>query len=400
MTIMPMEVIAPKIRGFICTTSHPAGCAMNVQRQAEYVRQNIHTPRPDESALIIGASTGYGLASRIVLGAGYQAKTLGIFFEKTPNGTRPGSAGYYNSVAYHKLANEWGCWAKSLNGDAFSNEMREKAAQIIRENLGKLDYVIYSLASPRRVHPVTRVTHQSVLKPVGEVYHSKTVDLNSEVIHDVDINPASEQEISDTITVMGGEDFQLWIDFLLENDLLKEGARAVAYSYIGPEVTWPIYHNGTIGKAKDDLENRAIAVNEKMMKKIGGNAWVSVNKAVVTQASSAIPVVPLYISILFKVMREKKIHEDCIEQITRLYMTHIDKGLTPTLDSKKRIRMDDWEMRPDVQMETYEIWKKINTETLKSLSDYEKFKTEFRNLFGFEVEGIDYSQPVEIAESI
>ncbi len=397
---MPMEVIAPKIRGFICTTAHPAGCAMNVQRQADYVRQMIHTPRPDVSALILGASTGYGLASRIVLGAGYQAKTLGIFYEKVPSGTRPGSAGYYNSVAYHKLAQEWGCWAKSLNGDAFSDEMREKAAQNIRENMGKLDYVIYSLAAPRRVHPLTGVTHQSVLKPVGEVYHSKTVDLNTEEIHDVSIEPACEEEINDTIAVMGGEDWQMWLNFLMENDLLKEGARAVAYSYIGPEVTWPIYRNGTIGKAKEDLEKRTIEINQKMQDKIGGNAWVSVNKAVVTQASSAIPVVPLYISILFKIMREKKIHEDCIEQITRLYMTHIDKGLVPSLDNKKRIRMDDWEMRPDVQMAAYECWQKINSGNLKMVSDFEPFKREFRNLFGFEVEGIDYSQPVEVEDII
>lgn len=397
---MPMEVIAPKIRGFICTTAHPAGCAMNVQRQADYVRQMIHTPRPDVSALILGASTGYGLASRIVLGAGYQAKTLGIFYEKVPSGTRPGSAGYYNSVAYHKLAQEWGCWAKSLNGDAFSDEMREKAAQNIRENMGKLDYVIYSLAAPRRVHPLTGVTHQSVLKPVGEVYHSKTVDLNTEEIHDVSIEPACEEEINDTIAVMGGEDWQMWLNFLMENDLLKEGARAVAYSYIGPEVTWPIYRNGTIGKAKEDLEKRTIEINQKMQDKLGGNAWVSVNKAVVTQASSAIPVVPLYISILFKIMREKKIHEDCIEQITRLYMTHIDKGLVPSLDNKKRIRMDDWEMRPDVQMAAYECWQKINSGNLKMISDFEPFKREFRNLFGFEVEGIDYSQPVEVEDII
>ncbi len=397
---MPMEVIAPKIRGFICTTAHPAGCAMNVQRQADYVRQMIHTPRPDVSALILGASTGYGLASRIVLGAGYQAKTLGIFYEKVPSGTRPGSAGYYNSVAYHKLAQEWGCWAKSLNGDAFSDEMREKAAQNIRENMGKLDYVIYSLAAPRRVHPLTGVTHQSVLKPVGEVYQSKTVDLNTEEIHAVSIEPACEEEINDTIAVMGGEDWQMWLNFLMENDLLKEGARAVAYSYIGPEVTWPIYRNGTIGKAKEDLEKRTIEINQKMQDKIGGNAWVSVNKAVVTQASSAIPVVPLYISILFKIMREKKIHEDCIEQITRLYMTHIDKGLVPSLDNKKRIRMDDWEMRPDVQMAAYECWQKINSGNLKMISDFEPFKREFRNLFGFEVEGIDYSQPVEVEDII
>lgn len=373
---------------------------MNVQRQADYVRQMIHTPRPDVSALILGASTGYGLASRIVLGAGYQAKTLGIFYEKVPSGTRPGSAGYYNSVAYHKLAQEWGCWAKSLNGDAFSDEMREKAAQNIRENMGKLDYVIYSLAAPRRVHPLTGVTHQSVLKPVGEVYHSKTVDLNTEEIHDVSIEPACEEEINDTIAVMGGEDWQMWLNFLMENDLLKEGARAVAYSYIGPEVTWPIYRNGTIGKAKEDLEKRTIEINQKMQDKLGGNAWVSVNKAVVTQASSAIPVVPLYISILFKIMREKKIHEDCIEQITRLYMTHIDKGLVPSLDNKKRIRMDDWEMRPDVQMAAYECWQKINSGNLKMISDFEPFKREFRNLFGFEVEGIDYSQPVEVEDII
>ena len=393
---MSQMVVSPKIRGFICTNAHPEGCYKNIEKQVDIVKSQFPGVKPGGTALIIGSSTGYGLASRIVLGAGYGAHTIGVFYERLPEDTKTGSAGYYNSEAYHRITGSMGITAESINGDAFSNEIKEQVVASLKASNRKLDWVIYSLASPRRTHPLTGVTHQSVLKPVGEDYFCKTVDLNTEKVQDVTIQPANDKEVSDTIKVMGGEDWELWMDYLREQDVLNPEVKTIAYSYIGPKVTWQIYHQGTIGKAKDDLDQKARIINQKLSKSLGGNAWVSVNKAVVTQASAAIPVVPLYISLLFKIMEEKGIQEGCIEQIIRLFKTQFIGNNKPQVDELGRIRMDDWEMREDVQKEVVKLWPQINTENLKSISDYEGFKKGFRNLFGFEVDGVDYDQPVEV----
>lgn len=396
---MSVEVVTARIRGFICINAHPAGCAKNVERQFEYVLQQQPQPGSPINALIIGASTGYGLASRITAAAAFQAKTLGIFFERAPEGTKIGSAGYYNSVAFHKQAKAKGLWAKSINGDAFSEDIKKQTIDIIKSEMGKIDLVIYSLASPRRTHPKTGEVHNATLKPIGQAYTSKTVDLSSEKVTEITLQPASEKEIADTISVMGGEDWKFWIDALMENNLLNQGARTVAYSYIGPNLTFPIYRSGTIGKAKEHLETTALELNQTLQNKLGGNAWVSVNKALVTQASAAIPVVPLYISLLYRIMKDKKIHEGCIEQITRLFLNHIAPGQKPVLDDEQRIRLDDLEMRADVQAEGASLWNQVTTENLKQISDFEGYKHEFRTLFGFDVEGMDYTQPVEISET-
>lgn len=396
---MSMEILTPKIRGFICTNSHSEGCAVNVKKQYAYAESQGAKLDNPLKALIIGASTGYGLSSRIALAGGYGADTLGIFYERQPDGAKTGTAGFYNSAAFNKIAKEKGLWAKSINGDAFSNEIKSQAIEMIKAEMGKIDYVIYSLASPRRIHPTTGVIHSSVLKPVGEPYSSKSIELNSEKVIDVTIQPATEEEVSNTVTVMGGDDWKLWLECLLEAGVLNDGVRTLAYSYIGPEVTWPIYRYGTIGKAKEDLEDVAQYLENKLMQNLGGHAWVSVNKAVVTQASAAIPVVPLYLSILIKVMKEKNIHEGCIEQIVRLFKTQLINN-KPQLDESRRIRMDDWEMREEIQKAIADTWIQINTDNLRDLSAYDEYKKEFRNLFGFEVEGVDYSQPVEINVSL
>ena len=395
---MAQEIIAPKIRGFICTNAHPAGCAKNVSRQFNYARRMIESPWPELKALVIGASTGYGLATRVVLAGCFHAKTVGVFFERGPEEGKTASAGYYNSVAFHKEIEDLGVWGKSFNGDAFSSEMKEKVVETIKESLGKVDLVIYSLASPRRVHPVTGALHHSVIKPIDEEFVCKTVDLNTEKVEMAHVLPASEEEIKNTIAVMGGEDWSMWIDILLKNGLLNEGARTVAYSYIGPEVTWPIYKEGTIGRAKDDLLAHSVEINKRMEYVLQGKAWVAVNKAVVTQASAAIPVVPLYLSILSKVMKSKFIHEGCIEQMARLFKTHLGKGMIPVTDRKGRIRMDDWELRPDVQQDIQALWDSVTSDNLKEATDYLEFKREFRSLFGFEVEGVDYFTPVDTGE--
>ena len=395
---MPREIITPKIRGFICINAHPEGCAKNIENQFQLIQQRQHYPGKALNALVIGASTGYGLSSRIALAGGYQAKTLGIFFERAPEGNKIGSAGYYNSVAFHKKAKSMGLWTKSINGDAFSDAIKQQTIDTIKSELGKVDMVVYSLASPRRTHPKTGQVHNSVLKPIGQAYTNKTVDLASEKISDITIQPATEKELEDTIAVMGGEDWQMWMEALLQNNLLNQGARTVAYSYIGPELTWPIYRNGTIGKAKEDLENMAKHLNELLQTKVEGNAWVSVNKALVTQASAAIPVVPLYISLLYRVMKNKGTHEGCIEQMARLFLEHLNPSKKPLLDKDQRIRLDDLEMKEDVQKETAKLWQEVNTENLKQISEFEGYKHEFRTLFGFEVPGVDYNQAVEITE--
>jgi enoyl-[acyl-carrier protein] reductase / trans-2-enoyl-CoA reductase (NAD+) len=382
-------VIEPKIRGFICITSHPDGCAAHVRQQIDYVRSKGTVAGVPKRVLVIGASTGYGLASRIVPAFSGGAATVGVFFEKAPEGGKLGTAGWYNSCAFEREAHAAGLYAKSINGDAFSEEIKRRAVEMIREDLGQVDLVIYSLASPRRTHPVTGVTSKSVLKPIAGTFSSKTVDTDKGVVSPVTIEPAVEQEIVDTVSVMGGEDWELWLDELEAGGVLASGATTVAYSYIGPDLTWAIYRNGTIGKAKEDLEATAKRLNERLAGR-GGAAYVSVNKALVTQASSAIPVVPLYISLLYKVMKAKGIHEGCIEQIQRLFADRLYTGAAPQLDEAGRIRIDDWEMREDVQAAVAEVWPGVTTENLAAVSDIAGYREEFLRLFGFGLPGVDY----------
>ncbi|MEC8826938.1 MAG: enoyl-ACP reductase FabV [Verrucomicrobiota bacterium] len=380
-------IIAPKTRGFICTTAHPEGCAANVQAQIDYVKSQPALTDGPKKVLVIGSSTGYGLASRIVPAFSNGAATIGVFFEKPGTERKTGSAGWYNSVAFEAAAKEAGLYAKSFNGDAFSNDMKAGVIETIKADLGEVDCIVYSLASPRRTDPTDGETYKSVLKPIGAPYTQKNLNTDTGEVDSVSIEPCTEEEIAQTVKVMGGEDWELWLNALNEAGVLADGFTTVAYSYIGPELTFPIYTNGTIGKAKEHLEGSAAAMNEKFG---AGTAFVSVNKALVTQASSAIPVVPLYISLLYKVMKEAGNHEGCIEQIQRLFTDHLANGGEPTLDEKKRIRIDDWEMQESIQSAVGDAWEKITTENLSELSDFSGYKTEFLKLFGFGLEGVDY----------
>jgi enoyl-[acyl-carrier protein] reductase/trans-2-enoyl-CoA reductase (NAD+) len=382
-------IIKPKVRGFVCVTAHPAGCAAHVQQQIDYVRSQEPLQELPKRVLVIGASTGYGLASRIVPAFASGAATLGVFFEKPGEEGRTASAGWYNSVAFEKAANAEGLYAKSINGDAFSDAIKQQVIDTIKSDLGQVEAVIYSLASPRRSHPRTGAVHKSTLKPLGSAYTAKTVDTDKGAVTNITIEPATEQEIADTIAVMGGEDWEMWIDALAEAGVLAPGALTVAYSYIGPDLTWAIYRNGTIGKAKEDLEATAGRISAKLQAD-GGRAYVSINKALVTQASSAIPVVPLYISLLYKVMKERGTHEGCIEQIYRLFANWLRTGITPQLDESGRIRIDDWEMDPGVQKAVAELWPEVSTENLEQISDIKGYRAEFLRLFGFGLGGIDY----------
>ena len=384
-------IIAPRTRGFICLTSHPIGCEENIKEQITYIKSKGKIDGA-KKVLVIGASTGFGMASRISSAFGSDAATIGVFFDKPATEGRPGSPGYYNTAAFEKEATKAGLYAKSINGDAFSDEIKEQVVNLIKEDLGQVDLVIYSLASPVRTHPTTGKRFKSVLKPIGEVFTNKTVDFHTGKVSEISINPAEGDDVTNTVTVMGGEDWKMWMDALQAENLLSEGAKTVAYSYIGPEVTKPVYRNGTIGAAKDDLEATAFKITEDL-KTINGNAYVSVNKALVTQASSAIPVIPLYISLLFKVMKGKGIHEGCIEQIQRLYSERLFGG-DLNLDAKGRIRVDDLEMREDVQAEIAELWKKATTENLSEVGDLEGYSKEFFKLFGFKVDGVDYDADV------
>lgn len=385
-------IIKPKFRGFICTTAHPEGCALNVENQINYVKSKGSIKGP-KKVLVIGASAGFGLASRIVSTFGAGAATLGVFFEKAASGNKTATAGWYNSYAFEKKAKDAGYYARSINGDAFSNEIKEKTIAAIKEDLGQVDLIVYSLASPRRNNPIDGKSYSSVLKPIGKSFTNKNVDFHTGEISEVVLEAATDEEIENTVKVMGGEDWELWTKALIEAGVVAEGAINIAYSYIGPELTKPIYRDGTIGRAKDHLE--ATGKNlDKIMKSFGGTAVVSVNKALVTQASSAIPVVPLYISLLYKVMKEKEIHEGCIEQIQRLFEDRLYSG-DMKLDEAGRIRVDDWEMREDVQKEVAELWEQLNTETLGKISDIEGFRKEFFNLFGFNFENVDYENDVQ-----
>ncbi|MCX7708545.1 MAG: trans-2-enoyl-CoA reductase family protein [Clostridia bacterium] len=385
-------VISPKFRGFICTTAHPDGCEQNVREQINYVKAQGPVDGP-KKVLVIGASTGYGLASRIVSTFGAGAATIGVFFERPASGNRTATAGWYNTAAFEKAATEAGFYAKSINGDAFSDEIKAQTIETIKKDLGQVDMVVYSLASPRRVHPETGETFNSVLKPIGKLYTSRTVDFHSGVVSEVTIEPANEEEIRHTVAVMGGEDWEMWMHALHKAGVLAKDAVTVAYSYIGPEITYSVYREGTIGKAKDHLEATAFKITEEL-KSEGVKAYVSVNKALVTQASAAIPVIPLYISLLFKVMKKKGIHEGCIEQIYRLYKDRLYDG-TLELDEKGRIRVDDLEMREDVQSEVAGLWNSATSENITAIGDLEGYRKDFFNLFGFDFPEVDYSAEVE-----
>lgn len=387
-------IIKPKIRGFICITAHPAGCAAHVQEQIDFVKAKGPLSGMPKRVLVIGASTGYGLASRIVPAFAGGASTIGVFFEKPSENGKPASAGWYNSCAFEKAAHQAGLYAKSINGDAFSDEIKTRTIELIKADLGQVDLVVYSLASPRRTHPKTGVTAKSVLKPIGAPFTAKTVDTDKGAVSDITIEPANDQEIADTVTVMGGEDWEMWIDALTASGALAPGAKSVAYSYLGPDLTWAIYRAGTIGKAKEDLEATAKRLHDKLAVS-GGAAYVSVNKALVTQASSAIPVVPLYISLLYRVMKAQGLHEGCIEQLQRLFADRLYNGASPQLDAEGRIRIDDWEMREDVQAAVAKLWPNVTTENLAEISDIAGYRQEFLRLFGFGLSGVDYEAEVD-----
>lgn len=388
-------IIKPKVRGFVCVTSHPDGCAAHVQEWIDYVKSRGPIQGGPRRVLVIGSSTGYGLASRVAAAFGSGAATIGVFFERPSEEGRPATPGWYNTLAFTQQARAAGLYARNLNGDAFSDEIKRQTLDLIRADLGQVDLVVYSLASPRRTHPRTGAVHKSTLKPVGSPYTNKTVDTDKGIVSTVTIEPASEQEIADTVAVMGGEDWELWMNALSEANLLAPGAQSVAYSYIGPEVTWAIYKNGTIGLAKNDLERASRNIDSLLKLKGGGRAFISVNKALVTQASSAIPVVPLYISILYKLMKAAGTHEGCIEQIHRLFSTQMYNGKTPKFDESGRVRIDDWEMRPEIQDAVRVIWPKVTTENLAAETDIAGYRTEFLKLFGFGVAGVNYDAETE-----
>ena len=387
-------IIKPRIRGFICTTAHPVGCAALVREQIDYTVGRGPFRQAPRNVLVVGASGGYGLASRIVAGFGAGAKTIGLSFEKEPDGERTASAGWYNNLAFDRAAAARGLYARSISADAFADATKQRIADLVRADLGPIDLLVYSLASPVRTDPDTGVTHRSVIKPIGAPVHVKSVNVEKGVVHELDLAPAAEQEIAATVKVMGGEDWERWIAFLAREGLLAEGFRTVSYTYIGTELTWPIYWDATLGKAKEDLDRAARAIRE-IVAPLHGDARVAVLKAVVTQASAAIPVVPLYASILFKVMKEMGLHEDCIAHIDRLFREQLYGGGELRLDEVGRIRLDDWELRDDVQARVRTRWADITTENLFELSDLEGFRRDFLKIFGFEADGVDYAAEVD-----
>lgn len=385
-------IISPKVRGFVCINAHPQGCAANVQEQIDHIKSTLSDTDKSQgpkNVLVIGASTGYGLASRITAAFGYGAKTLGLFFEKPPTERKTATAGYYNSAAFEAAAHAEGLYAKSINGDAFSNECKQKAIDIIKADMGKIDLVIYSLASPRRQDPETGEIYSSTLKPIGDSYTAKNLNTDTQVVSDITVEAASEEEIATTVKVMGGEDWQLWMAALANADLLDEGVKTVAYTYLGEKLTWPVYGHATIGKAKEDLDRAAAELRTNLLP-IKGTAHVAVLKAVVTQASSAIPVMPLYLSILFKVMQKAGSHEGCIEQLQRLYSECLYSN-DPRMDDANRLRVDELELDPSIQAEVEEIWPKVTSDNVNQLTDFALYQAEFLRLFGFGVDGVDYT---------
>lgn len=384
-------IIKPKIRGFICTTTHPVGCEANVREQIEFTRSQPKVDGP-KRVLVIGSSSGYGLSSRIAAAFGSDAATIGVFFEKPGTEKKTGTAGWYNAAAFDRLAHEAGLYAKSINGDAFSHAAKQKVIELIQADLGQIDLVVYSLASPVRKLPDSGEVIRSVLKPIGEPYRSTAIDTNKDCIIEAEIEPATEEEVAATVQVMGGEDWQLWIDALADAGVLAQGCKTVAYSYIGTDITWPIYWHGALGKAKQHLDETAASLNTKLSA-LEGQANVAVLKSVVTQASSAIPVMPLYLSMVFKVMKAQGLHEGCMDQVWRLFSTGL-YGSGAQMDDANRYRLDDWELRDEVQNACRDLWPQVSTENLFELTDYAAYKAEFLKLFGFGIESIDYEQDV------
>ena len=385
-------IIKPRVRGFLCITTHPEGCRENVSRQIRHVQSGGMIDGGPKRVLVLGASTGYGLASRITAAFGAGASTLGVFFEKPGTERKPGTAGWYNAAAFHSAADEAGLYAKSVNGDAFSDDVKARVIDLIKEDLGAIDLVVYSLAAPRRTHPKTGVVHTSTLKPIGADTVQKGVNTDKEEIQEYHLEAANQDEIDNTVAVMGGEDWQMWIEALDEAGVLAEGAKTTAYTYIGEKITWDIYWHGTIGAAKKDLDKRVVDIRERLAAH-GGDARVSVLKAVVTQASAAIPAMPIYLAILFKVMKARGEHEGCIEQVNRLFRDSL-YGTAAGPDADGRLRADNLELNPEVQAEVAEIWEQINTDNLKTWSDFDGYRQEFLQLFGFEVDGVNYDADV------
>ncbi|MGQ7243443.1 enoyl-ACP reductase FabV [Salinicola sp. V024] len=388
-------IIKPKVRGFICTTTHPLGCERNVLEQIETTRANLSDRKAGpRNVLVIGASSGYGLAARITAAFGYGADTLGVFFEKPATETKTGTAGWYNSAAFDKFAKAEGLYSKSINGDAFSHEVRDKAIELIREDMGQIDLVIYSLASPVRKLPDSGELKRSSLKPIGETYTATAIDTNKDTITEASVEPATEQEVADTIEVMGGEDWELWMDALDKAGVLAPGAKSVAFSYIGTDITWPIYWHGALGKAKEDLDRAASEIDQRL-KATGGGANVAVLKSVVTQASAAIPVMPLYISMVYKVMKAQGVHEGTIDQLNRLFGERLYGDGESDVDEAGRLRLDDWELRDDIQQACKDLWPQVTSDNLFALTDYAGYKHEFLKLFGFERDDVDYDADVD-----
>ncbi len=388
-------VIKPKVRGFICTTAHPTGCAKHVQEQIDYVKSNTTAQTGPKNVLVIGCSNGYGLASRITAAFGYKANTLGVMFEKEPSERRTASAGWYNTVALEKAAKAEGLYAESLNTDAFSAEAKEQVIAKIKENMGKVDLIVYSLGAPRRKDPVSGEVYSSTLKPIGQSVTRKNLNTDTREVSEITLEPASEEEIFNTVKVMGGEDWEMWIEALMQADVLAEGVKTTAYTYIGKELTWPIYGGATIGKAKEDLDRASKEINQKLAGALHGSSFVSVLKALVTQSSSAIPVMPLYISALYKVMKEQGTHEGCIEQIFGLFTEQLYSTSELNLDSVGRIRMEDNELAASVQEKVAEIWAQVTTDNLDELTDFAGYQAEFFKLFGFGFEDVDYEADVD-----
>lgn len=385
-------IIKPKVRGFMCVTTHPVGCEANVKEQIDYIKAQAPIADMPKRVLVIGASTGYGLAARIAAAFGGGAQTLGLFFEKEGTEKKPGTAGWYNSAAFHKFAEAEGLYAKSINGDAFTDEIKQKTIDTIKADLGQVDLVIYSLAAPRRTHPKTGVVHSSTLKPIGKDVTLLGINTDKEEIQEFTLPAATEEDIANTVAVMGGEDWQMWIDALDEAGVLADGAKTSAFTYLGEKVTRDIYWGGTIGQAKQDLDKKVISIREKLAAK-GGDARVAVLKAVVTQASSAIPIMPLYLALLFKTMKAAGTHEGCIEQLYRLYSECLYSD-SPRLDEEGRARVDELELQPEIQKAVEDAWDKISTETIATATDFVGYKADFLRLFGFGIEGVDYEADV------
>ncbi len=386
-------IIKPRVRGFMCITTHPTGCEANVKQQIDYVKSHGAIDNGPKKVLVIGASTGYGLASRITAAFGAGASTLGVFFEKEGSEKKPGTAGWYNSAAFHKHADEAGLYARSINGDAFSEEIKQKTIELIKQDLGQVDLVVYSLAAPRRQHPVTGEVHTSTLKPIGKDITYKSLNTDKEEIGELTVPAASQDDIDNTVAVMGGEDWQMWIEALDAAGCLAEGAKTTAYTYLGDKLTWDIYWHGTIGEAKKDLDKRVVGLREKLAAS-GGDARVSVLQAVVTQASSAIPAMPLYLALLLQVMDDDNAFQGCIEQIDSLFRDSL-YGPSPDHDEEGRLRADAWEMQPDVQSRVGTLWDATTTENLYEVSNFAGYKRGFLQLFGFEVDGVDYEAEVD-----